>query len=195
MSKYYQLEMISKAIKPQLVEGVWRKPKLSARRIARIRKECLRYGTINGVPAQWNPEWDKPKKSWIPRPPKGHADERALADRVALIDKNLKAMPKMIEETRKEAFLSKPHTFLDIKLDPEDYEVFYKIGRTMTNQQRKQDREKAAKAAAEAEAKAQKKKGSEKGGKKTSEKDSKKEKANKASKKAMKETEQTSMSA
>ena len=124
-------------------------------------------------------------------------------------------MPKMIEETRKvsverkgdqqEAFLSKPHTFLDIKLDPEDQysliisndcsEVFYKIGRTMTNQQRKQDREKAAKAAAEAEAKAQKKKGSEKGGKKTSEKDSKKEKANKASKTAMKETEQTSMSA
>ena len=47
-----RLEMISKAIKPQLVEGVWRKPKLSARRIARIRKECLRYGTINGVPAR-----------------------------------------------------------------------------------------------------------------------------------------------
>lgn len=96
MSKYYQLEMISKAIKPQLVEGVWRKPKLSARRIARIRKECLRYGTINGVqarnelcvidyPIEWNPEWDKPKKSWIPRPPKGHADERALADRFYLM--------------------------------------------------------------------------------------------------------------
>lgn len=201
MSKYYQLEMISKAIKPQLVEGVWRKPKLSARRIARIRKECLRYGTINGVQAQWNPEWDKPKKSWIPRPPKGHADERALADRIALIDKNMKAMPKMIVETRKEAYLSKPHTFLDIKLDPEDYEVFYKIGRTMTHQQRKHDREKAAKAAAEAEAKAMKKKGSEKsakGEKKVSDKVSEKDKgakADKTAKTASKETEQPSASA
>ena len=51
MSKYYQLETIAKVIKPQLVNGVWRKPKLSARRVARIRKECLRYGTINGVQA------------------------------------------------------------------------------------------------------------------------------------------------
>ena len=49
MSKYYQLETIAKVIKPQLGNGVWRKPKLSARRVARIRKECLRYGTINGV--------------------------------------------------------------------------------------------------------------------------------------------------
>ena len=54
MSKYYQLDMIAKAIKPQLVEGVWRKPKLSASRVARIRKERLRYGTINGVPARMN---------------------------------------------------------------------------------------------------------------------------------------------
>ena len=87
MSKYYQLDMIANAIKPQLVEGVWRKPKLSARRVARIRKECLHYGTINGVPArmnymdnlwfiEWNPDWDKPAKSWIPHTPKGHAFER-----------------------------------------------------------------------------------------------------------------------
>ena len=92
MSKYYQLETIAKVIKPQLVNGVWRKPKLSARRVARIRKECLRYGTINGVQAstffvfncervEWDPEWDKPKKSWIPRPPKGHAYDRALPER------------------------------------------------------------------------------------------------------------------
>ena len=33
---------------------------------------------------EWNPEWDKLKKAWIPRPPKGHADERALADRYSL---------------------------------------------------------------------------------------------------------------
>ena len=52
MSKYYQVDMIAKAIKPQLVNGVWRKPKLSARRVASIRKECLRYGTINGIPAR-----------------------------------------------------------------------------------------------------------------------------------------------
>ena len=51
MSKYYQLEKIAKAVKPQKIEGVWRKPALSARRVARIRKECLRYGTINGVQA------------------------------------------------------------------------------------------------------------------------------------------------
>ncbi|KAK8800800.1 hypothetical protein WA538_004140 [Blastocystis sp. DL] len=161
MSKYYQLETIAKVIKPQLVNGVWRKPKLSARRVARIRKECLRYGTINGVQTKWDPEWDKPKKSWIPRPPKGHAYDRALPDRIALIDKNMKAMPKLIEETRKEAYLSKPHTFMQIKLDPEDYDAFYRIGRTMTSKQRKMDREKAAKAAAEVERakKAKKEKG------------------------------------
>ena len=54
MSKYYALDQIAKAVKPQLVNGIWRKPKLSARRVARIRKECLRYGTINGVPARTN---------------------------------------------------------------------------------------------------------------------------------------------
>ena len=54
MSKYYALDQIAKAVKPQLVNGIWRKPKLSARRVARIRKECLRYGTINGVPARIN---------------------------------------------------------------------------------------------------------------------------------------------
>ena len=133
----------------------------------------------------------------------------------------MKAMPKMIVETRKvgiqmkderqEAYLSKPHTFLDIKLDPEDQyylfwgheysEVFYKIGRTMTHQQRKHDREKAAKAAAEAEAKAMKKKGSEKsakGEKKVSDKVSEKDKgakADKTAKTASKETEQPSASA
>ena len=84
--------MIANAIKPQLVKGVWRKPKLSARRIARIRKECLQNGTINGVKCgtnsmifdlfvEWNPEWDKPAKSWIPRPPKGHTFERAKEER------------------------------------------------------------------------------------------------------------------
>lgn len=52
MSKYYAVEQIAKAMKPQLVNGVWQKPKLSARRIARIRKECLRYGTINGIQAR-----------------------------------------------------------------------------------------------------------------------------------------------
>lgn len=52
MSKYYAVEQIAKAMKPQLVNGVWRKPKLSARRIARIRKECLQFGTINGVQAR-----------------------------------------------------------------------------------------------------------------------------------------------
>lgn len=123
MSKYYQLDMIAKAIKPQLVEGVWRKPKLSARRVARIRKECLRYGTINGVKAgnnysfyfyglEWNPEWDKPQKSWIPRTPNGHIYDRKKEERylfkellsscrIATIDKNMAAMPKLIEETRK----------------------------------------------------------------------------------------------
>lgn len=92
MSKYYQVDMIAKAIKPQLVNGVWRKPKLSARRVASIRKECLRYGTINGIPAranfragllrvEWNPEWDKPAKSWIPKMPKGHAFDNKKDER------------------------------------------------------------------------------------------------------------------
>lgn len=92
MSKYYQVDMIAKAIKPQLVNGVWRKPKLSARRVASMRKECLRYGTINGVqagsncsgvesPVEWNPEWDRPHKSWIPPMPKGHAFDNKKDER------------------------------------------------------------------------------------------------------------------
>lgn len=92
MSKYCKLENIANAIKPMKVNGHWRKPKLSARRLAMLRKECLRNGTINGEPArtnrqirtdniEWNPEWDRPQKAWIPRPPKGHADERKQAER------------------------------------------------------------------------------------------------------------------
>ena len=39
------------------------------------------FFVFNCERVEWDPEWDKPKKSWIPRPPKGHAYDRALPDR------------------------------------------------------------------------------------------------------------------
>ena len=105
MSKYFALDKIAQAMRPTYVNGSWRKPALSARQIARVRQEAYRYGTINGVPAQWNPEWDKPKKSWIQPIPKQTAQERSLLERVQKIDANMKQMPKMIEEARAVCFL------------------------------------------------------------------------------------------
>lgn len=49
MSKYYNINKIAEALKPQLVNGHWRKPKISGRMKARIQKEHRQFGTINGI--------------------------------------------------------------------------------------------------------------------------------------------------
>eukprot|EP00128_Syssomonas_multiformis_P011524 Colp12_sorted_trinity150504_noHs@36497 len=82
------------ASKPVKAGDCWKKPVLSARRIADLRKEA----TIAGVPF---PIPAKKHKPWIKKAPKGHKHEREFAARLATIEENMKKMPQMIADYRK----------------------------------------------------------------------------------------------
>lgn len=79
--------------KPQKVNGKWRMPKWSRRRIANERKRVLRAG------GTW--EWDVPKKIVEKRIPfKGHKRDMKKLERQAQIDRAMKKMPALIAEYR-----------------------------------------------------------------------------------------------
>lgn len=51
MSRFTLLKNISKSFKPEFINEAWQMPKISAMRKARLKRECLQYGTIDGQPA------------------------------------------------------------------------------------------------------------------------------------------------
>lgn len=63
------------------VNGKYRLPRLSARQKADVRKRMLVAKALDPQAPSWNPAWDTPNKSVVPRPPKGHRDEHKFKER------------------------------------------------------------------------------------------------------------------
>ncbi|XP_001640517.2 uncharacterized protein LOC5520690 [Nematostella vectensis] len=79
--------------RPKFINNNWHKPKISARRLAELRKAYIAQGFY----------W--PKKPMIDRgldkTPKGHKYEQEKEERLAKIEENMNNMPRIIEEYRK----------------------------------------------------------------------------------------------
>lgn len=80
-------------MKPQFVNGKWRKPKMSALAIARLRKQYIKAGK------EW--KWDIPKKIVEKQVPfKGKLRDLRKQERQIEIQRCMARMPKLIEEYR-----------------------------------------------------------------------------------------------
>eukprot|EP01094_Clydonella_sp_ATCC50884_P010720 TRINITY_DN2055_c4_g2_i1.p2 TRINITY_DN2055_c4_g2~~TRINITY_DN2055_c4_g2_i1.p2 ORF type:complete len:251 (-),score=59.32 TRINITY_DN2055_c4_g2_i1:89-841(-) len=91
--------LLSRA-RPQFMYGRWRKPKVSARRVAEIRKAALEQGEPWVDPRA--PKVYKPRHPLARVGPKGHKHEKLKEKRLENIAEQLKKMPKMIADYRKE---------------------------------------------------------------------------------------------
>ncbi|KAI3437914.1 hypothetical protein D9Q98_000359 [Chlorella vulgaris] len=82
------------AIKWQRTQsGVWRKPAISAKNLARLRRETLLEG------GEW--PYEKPVVETKRRKPKGHKHDREKPQREAAIQKKLEVVDERIAEYRK----------------------------------------------------------------------------------------------
>ncbi|RLN88856.1 hypothetical protein BBJ28_00011128 [Nothophytophthora sp. Chile5] len=75
------------AMKPALVDGKWKQPAISGRKIALVKKHALRNGLVGAwVEGQggWLETWDRPQKHHVMRPLKGHKNQRNEFDRCVL---------------------------------------------------------------------------------------------------------------
>lgn len=78
--------------KPQKVGRNWHKPKISARQLAVLRRQCIAQGYY------WP---DKPMVDrGLDRLPKGHKYEKRKQERLAQIEENMKNMGRIIEDYR-----------------------------------------------------------------------------------------------
>jgi len=95
-------EELSRAISPSFVNGFWRKPAISARHLARIRKLTIQNGQewVQPTKIRYSPIPPPPKRG--PKRPKGHKDVRLAPKRAALIEEKMKEMPKLIQKFRQE---------------------------------------------------------------------------------------------
>eukprot|EP01116_Phalansterium_solitarium_P010612 TRINITY_DN255_c0_g1_i4.p1 TRINITY_DN255_c0_g1~~TRINITY_DN255_c0_g1_i4.p1 ORF type:complete len:152 (+),score=80.33 TRINITY_DN255_c0_g1_i4:141-596(+) len=83
---------------PKFVDGIWRRPALSSRKLAEIKKQCI----AANVP--WPTLPTKKHLDYVPPPPivfKGHREQRDKIARQAKIKEQLAKMPKLIEDMRK----------------------------------------------------------------------------------------------
>ena len=72
------------AMKPQLVDGKWKQPLLSGRKVAMVKKHASRnglLGTWEEGRGGWLETWDRPQKHHVMRPLKGHKNQRNEFDR------------------------------------------------------------------------------------------------------------------
>ena len=81
------------AAQPTLVEGKWRAPAMSRRKVAELRKAAIALGK------EW--PWDVANKNPEYKPPKGHKHERDQGLREAKIEAALKKQPALIEAHKK----------------------------------------------------------------------------------------------
>jgi hypothetical protein len=115
------------ALRPRKVRGVWRKPAVSARKAAALRKQARRAGAYREeLPADFaapegaanvvhfKPSWDARGKTSLPGRPvrKGkHLERRAR--RVAEVEAQLAKQDGLIKAHRKALADAKPKTFFD----------------------------------------------------------------------------------
>jgi len=110
------VKIIQEASKPKIVLGRWRKPSLSKRKLAILKKKF----SLNGfqfpeVPQPYkSPEQLMKAKKF--KPPKMKIRERQKPARLQKIKENLEKMPKMIEEWRKSNKLEKHKQFKGLDL-------------------------------------------------------------------------------
>jgi hypothetical protein len=80
--------------------GKWRKPMVSPRLAAKVRKAAIREDSV-GPGKMWDPVWEleNPKLPSL-KAPKGHLRDRTREKRAAKIEDNLKGMDKKIAEYR-----------------------------------------------------------------------------------------------
>jgi len=100
------------ALKPQFVNQKWRKPALSARQAARIRKTALIDGTYGSFDKEtgmgWDPVWDKPGKIGRIQRPKESKRERTREMRAQRIEALMEGMDMKVEQHREELGKRKP---------------------------------------------------------------------------------------
>ncbi|RLN13932.1 hypothetical protein BBJ28_00013929 [Nothophytophthora sp. Chile5] len=111
------------AMKPALVDGKWKQPVISGRKIAMVKKHALRNGLVGAwVEGQggWLETWDRPQKHHVMRPLKGHKNQRDEFDRVKKVQAALANMPAKIAEHKKAVKQSKPLKGLDKWLNETD---------------------------------------------------------------------------
>jgi hypothetical protein len=100
MSGQVSVEKLAEMMKPKKVEGKWRKPELSRRIVAKVRKAWLTDGR------EW--PFEKPRTNYggwaiedLPKvKQKGKKVDRLAADRQKHIEERMKVMPQLIEEYR-----------------------------------------------------------------------------------------------
>ena len=108
------------ALEPQFVNGKWRKPRISGRRAAELRKTAILNGTYGEAGNSWKPSWDVRRKPRVAMPPKGSLDKRKKAERIAIIEANLADMDSKITKHRKLETERKPKSFLEKLLQQSD---------------------------------------------------------------------------
>lgn len=111
------------ALKPALVDGKWKRPLLSGRKAALVKKQAARNGLVGQwVPGEggWLEAWDRAQKHHVMRPPKGHKHQRNEFDRVKKVQAALAAMPAKIAEHKKAVKAAKPLKGLDKWLNETD---------------------------------------------------------------------------
>ena len=101
------------ALTPQKVNGKWRKPRVSRRKAAVMRKLAIRNSAYGEDSIGWKPSWDTRRTARVAMPPKGSIDKRIQADRVKSIDVNMEDVSKKIAKHRKAEKERKPQSFLD----------------------------------------------------------------------------------
>jgi hypothetical protein len=93
---------------PTQVDGKWRRPRISGRMAAELRKRAVREGTFGSydpvLGLGWLSAWDEQRSTRIAtvsRPPKGRAHDNNLAKRLAAIEKGLATQAERIAEWQK----------------------------------------------------------------------------------------------
>ncbi|KAI9895915.1 hypothetical protein PsorP6_019059 [Peronosclerospora sorghi] len=111
------------AMKPRMVDGKWKQPLTSGRKIAMVKKHAIRnglVGTWQEGKGGWLETWDRPQKHYVMRPPKGHKRERNELERVKKVQAALAAMPNKIAEHKKAVKQAKPLKGLEKWLNEKD---------------------------------------------------------------------------
>mmetsp|Transcript_16843 Transcript_16843/g.33540 ORF Transcript_16843/g.33540 Transcript_16843/m.33540 type:complete len:139 (+) Transcript_16843:208-624(+) len=108
------------ALRPQLVNGRWRKPQIPPRYAARIRKDSIVSGTYGAFCGEtgvgWDPAWDSPGRIGTTsalRPPKLHKNYRDREQRATDIESLLDGMDERIDKFRKEKDEKKPSNSIE----------------------------------------------------------------------------------
>ena len=103
-------------LRPTLVDGQWRRPLISKRKAAALRKTAIRNGTygnwVEGC-GGWLRDWDPVAQHTVPNPPRLHSNMRNLDDRISRIQLAMEKMPEKVKEMKAAQKAARPLRGLD----------------------------------------------------------------------------------